>query len=244
MENDSKLNGLNEKLNGRTIADSLKILASEFSGKILFSTSFGIEDQVITHIIFSNDIPIEVATLDTGRLFPETYRVFSETILKYKKKIKVFFPDFEEVEDLVSKKGPYSFYESKENREECCRIRKVHPLNRALNGIDCWVSGIRASQSENRSYMNDLEFDKVRKIYKYHPLFQWSLEDVEDFIKQNNVPYNVLHDKGYPSIGCEPCTRAVLKGQDIRSGRWWWESGQKECGCHVGDPNRFMKNII
>jgi phosphoadenosine phosphosulfate reductase len=245
MENDSKLVGLNEQLNGKTIADSLKILVSHFPGKVIFSSSFGIEDQVITHIIFSNDIPIEVATLDTGRLFPETYRVFSETILKYNKRIKVYFPDKEEVEELVSKKGPYSFYESKDNREECCRIRKVHPLNRALDGTDCWISGIRSSQSENRSFMNDLEYDKVRKIFKYHPLFHWSLEDVEEFIKQNNVPYNSLHDKGYPSIGCEPCTRAVLKGQDIRSGRWWWENdGAKECGCHVGDPNRYMKNII
>jgi phosphoadenosine phosphosulfate reductase len=245
MENNSKLNELSNQLNGRTIAESLKILVSQFPGKVLFSTSFGIEDQIITHIIFKNNIPVEVVTLDTGRLFPETYRVFSETILKYNKNIKVYFPDHEDVEQLLSEKGPFSFFESKENRLECCRIRKVKPLNRALEGIDCWISGIRASQSENRNMMSEFEYDNVRRIYKYHPLFQWSLDDVEDFVKQNNVPYNSLHDKGYPSIGCEPCTRAVLKGQDIRSGRWWWENdGPKECGCHVGDSNRFMKNVI
>jgi phosphoadenosine phosphosulfate reductase len=245
MENNSKLNELSSILNGKTISDSLKILVSHFPGKVLFSTSFGIEDQVLTHIIFRNNIEIEVATLDTGRLFPETYRVFSETILKYNKKIRIYFPDYKDVEEMVSQKGPFSFFESKENRQECCRLRKVLPLNRALKGMECWISGIRASQSENRNMMNELEYDNDKKIFKYHPLFHWSFDDIEDFVKQNDVPYNTLHDKGYPSIGCEPCTRAVLKGQDIRSGRWWWEKdGPKECGCHVGDPDRFVKNII
>jgi phosphoadenosine phosphosulfate reductase len=245
MENNMKLKELSKQLSGKTIEDSLKILVSEFPGKILFTTSFGIEDQVITHIIFRNNIPVDVATLDTGRLFPETYRVFSETILKYNKKIKVYFPDYKSVEALVSEKGPFSFYESKENRQECCKLRKVEPLNRALEGAECWISGIRASQSDNRSYMNEIEYDKDRNIYKYHPLFNWSLEDVEHFIRENYIPYNSLHDKGFPSIGCEPCTRAVIKGQDFRSGRWWWENdGPKECGCHTGDNNKYMKNII
>jgi phosphoadenosine phosphosulfate reductase len=245
MENVTRLSELSSQLNGKTIAESLNILASAFPGKIIFTTSFGIEDQVITHIIFKNNITVEVATLDTGRLFPETYRVFSETILKYNKKIRVMFPDYKEVETLVTEKGPFSFFESKDNRLECCRIRKVIPLDRALQGAECWVTGIRASQSDNRSMMHELEYDKNRKIYKYHPLFNWSLDDVEDFIKENNVPYNILHDKGFPSIGCEPCTRAVIKGQDVRSGRWWWEKdGPKECGCHAGDTNKYMKNII
>jgi phosphoadenosine phosphosulfate reductase len=245
MENNMKLNELSSQLNGKTIADCLRILVSQFPGKVMFTTSFGIEDQVVTHIIFKNNIPVEVATLDTGRLFPETYKVFSETILKYNKKINVFFPDYKDVETMVSEKGPFSFYESKENRMECCRIRKVLPLNRALEKTECWISGIRASQSENRNMMSELEFDKDRKIYKYHPLFHWSLDDVEDFIKANGVPYNSLHDKGFPSIGCEPCTRAVIKGQDVRSGRWWWEKdGPKECGCHPGDTTKYMKNII
>lgn len=245
MEDNMKLKELSNQLNGRTIADSLRILASQFPGKVVFTTSFGIEDQVITHVIFKNDIPVEVVTLDTGRLFPETYRVFSETILKYNKKIKVYFPDYKDIEALVTENGPFSFYASKENRLECCRLRKVIPLNRALEGMECWVSGIRASQSENRNQMSDLEYDGNRKIFKFHPLFHWSLNDVENFIKVNDVPYNSLHDKGFPSIGCAPCTRAVTEGQDFRSGRWWWEyDGPKECGCHIGDRNKLMRNII
>jgi len=240
-----RIQELRDQLNGKPIKDQLKKLVQFFPGKVVFTTSFGIEDQVITHIIFKNNIPVEVITLDTGRLFPETYTVFSETILKYKKKIKIYFPDYKDVETMVNEKGPFSFYESKENRLECCRIRKVFPLNRALEGMECWVSGIRASQSENRNLMSEIEFDKDREIYKYHPLFTWSLDEGEDFIKDNSVPYNSLHDKGFPSIGCEPCTRAVIKGQDIRSGRWWWEKeSTKECGVHIGDTNKYMKNII
>jgi len=229
-----KLKELNDQLAGKTIENRLEILASEFKGKIIFTTSFGIEDQVITHKIFTNNLDIKVVTLDTGRLFPETYEVFSQTILKYKKKINVYFPDYISVEELVTEKGPFSFYDSRENREECCRIRKVVPLSRALAGMECWISGIRASQSDNRGNMSDLEYDTDKKLFKFHPLFDWSLEDVENYIKEHNIPYNALHDKGYLSIGCEPCTRPVIKGQDFRSGRWWWENdGPKECGCHI-----------
>lgn len=229
-----KLKELSEKIAGRSIEERLRLLAEEFKGKIIFTTSFGIEDQVITQIIFTKNIDIKVVTLDTGRLFPETYEVFSQTTLKYKKKIHVYFPDYLSVEKLVTEKGPFSFYDSRENREECCKIRKVVPLGRALAGMECWISGIRASQSDNRSGMKDLEWDEDKKLFKFHPLFDWSFEDVEKYIDDNNIPYNLLHDKGYLSIGCEPCTRAVLKGQDFRSGRWWWESdGPKECGCHV-----------
>ena len=229
-----KLKELNDQLAGKTIENRLEILASEFKGKIIFTTSFGIEDQVITHKIFTNNLDIKVVTLDTGRLFPETYEVFSQTILKYKKKINVCFPDYLSVEELVTEKGPFSFYDSRENREECCRIRKVVPLSRALAGMECWISGIRASQSDNRGNMSDLEYDTDKKLFKFHPLFDWSFEDVENYIKEHNIPYNALHDKGYLSIGCEPCTRPVIKGQDFRSGRWWWENdGPKECGCHI-----------
>jgi phosphoadenosine phosphosulfate reductase len=229
-----KLKELNNQFAGKTADERLEILVSEFKGKILFTTSFGIEDQVITHKIFSNNLDIKVVTLDTGRLFPETYDVFSQTILKYRKKINVYFPDYLSVEELVSEKGPFSFYDSRENREECCKIRKVVPLSRALTGMECWISGIRASQSDNRGTMSDLEYDDDKKIIKFHPLFDWSFEDVESYIKGNKIPYNALHDKGYLSIGCEPCTRPVIKGQDFRSGRWWWENdGPKECGCHI-----------
>jgi phosphoadenosine phosphosulfate reductase len=229
-----KLKELNEILAGKSIEERLEILADEFKGKIIFTTSFGIEDQVITEKIFTNNLDIKVATLDTGRLFPETYEVFSQTTLKYRHKIHVYFPDYLAVEKLVTDKGPFSFYESKENRIECCKIRKVVPLTRALAGMECWISGIRAGQSDNRSGMSDLEWDEDKKLFKFHPLFDWSQEDLEKYIKEKNVPYNSLHDKGYPSIGCEPCTRAVIKGQDFRAGRWWWENdGPKECGCHI-----------
>jgi phosphoadenosine phosphosulfate reductase len=234
MESNTKLKELRDQLSGRSIEESLEKLVSLFSGSIIFTTSFGIEDQVITHKIFNNNLDIKVVTLDTGRLFPETYEVFSQTVIKYNKKISVYFPEYEAIEKIVTEKGPLSFFESKENRMECCRLRKVVPLNRALKGMECWISGIRASQSDNRNLMSDLEYDVEKRLFKYHPLFDWSFEDVENYIKENNIPYNSLHDKGYMSIGCEPCTRPVFKGQDFRAGRWWWENdGPKECGCHV-----------
>ena len=234
MESNMKLKELRHQLSGKSIEDRLEILASQFSGRIIFTTSFGIEDQVITQKIFSTNLPIKVVTLDTGRLFPETYEVFSQTIIKYNKNINVYFPDYLSVEKMVTEKGPFSFFDSIDNRKECCRLRKVVPLSRALAGMECWITGIRADQSDNRSQMNDIEYDAEKKLFNYHPLFDWSLEDVENYIKEKNIPYNSLYDKGYLSIGCEPCTRAVLKGNDFRSGRWWWENeGPKECGCHI-----------
>lgn len=229
-----RLEELNNQLRGKSIEERLIALAGIFAERIIFTTSFGIEDQVITHKIFTGNLPIKVATLDTGRLFPETYKVFANTVVKYKKKINVYFPEYKDVEKMVTEKGPESFYHSKENRLECCRLRKVVPLNRALKGMECWISGIRASQSDNRSNMSYLEYDEDKKLFKYHPLFDWTFEEVENYIKENNIPYNSLHDRGYLSIGCEPCTRPVIKGQDFRAGRWWWENdGPKECGCHV-----------
>jgi phosphoadenosine phosphosulfate reductase len=225
---------LKKQLENKPIADQLMLIALTFPGKVIFTTSFGIEDQAITHMIFDNNLPIEVSTLDTGRLFPETYKVFNETFKKYQKNVNVWFPDNEAVEKMVTEKGPFSFYYSKENRLECCKIRKVVPLNRALKGKECWISGIRAGQSDNRKQMDWLEYDEDKKIFKYYPLFNWSFEEVNNYIRENNVPYNVLHDKGYISIGCEPCTRAVKPGEDFRAGRWWWENdGPKECGCHI-----------
>jgi len=229
-----ELKELSSRLNGLSVADSIRELVTLFPGEVVFTTSFGIEDQVITDFIFKNDLPVEVVTLDTGRLFPETYQVFAETITKYRKKINVCFPAHEEVEKMVTEKGPFSFYESKDNRLECCRLRKVVPLRRALKGKSLWITGIRAEQSGNRAGMSDLEWDDDKKLIKYHPLYNWSMEDVENYIKDNDVPYNSLHNKGYVSIGCEPCTRAISKGQDFRAGRWWWENdGPKECGCHI-----------
>jgi phosphoadenosine phosphosulfate reductase len=224
---------LKNLLNGLSIEEQLKILISHFPEKIIFTTSLGIEDQVITHKIFKNNLNIKVATLDTGRLFPQTYDVLSDTIIRYNKKIDVYFPEYEDVEKMVTEKGPLSFYKSVDNRKECCSLRKIVPLKRALKGMECWISGIRADQSDNRTHMDWLEYDEDKNLYKFHPLFNWSSDEVTRFVKENNVPYNLLHDKGYISIGCEPCTRAIKPGENFRAGRWWWENdGPKECGLH------------
>ena len=215
------------------LVDVLKKISAEFGDRAAFSTSLSWEDQVITHHIFSNDLPIRVFTLDTGRLFPETYGVFNRTLDRYKKKIEVFSPKHEGVEKMVTEKGPLSFYVSLENRKECCFIRKIEPLNRALENIACWITGLRAEHSENRNNMTMTEMDTQRNIVKVHPIFNWSLEQVKEEIKTHNIPYNSLHDKGFVSIGCQPCTRAVQEGEDFRAGRWWWEnSDKKECGLH------------
>ena len=229
-----KLQEIAEKIRGLDPVDALKHFAAQYPGEIVFSTSFGWEDQVITHMIFANDIPIEVFTLETGRLFPETYYVWNRTLEIYNKPIKAYFPQAEAVQAMVSKKGPNSFYESVENRKECCGIRKVEPLKRALNGNKLWVTGIRSEQSLNRHDMTDLEWDEQNQMVKFHPIFYWSLDEVKAYIKKNNIVYNTLHDKGFPSIGCAPCTRAVREGEDFRAGRWWWEDqSKKECGLHA-----------
>jgi phosphoadenosine phosphosulfate reductase len=202
--------------------------------KAAFSTSLSWEDQVITHYIFSNDLPIRVFTLDTGRLFPETYSVLNSTRERYRKEIEVYFPNTEKIQDLVTQKGASSFYESLENRKECCYIRKVEPLNRALNNVECWITGIRSEHSENRSKLPVIDRDDQRNIYKVNPLANWTLDEVKAVISQYNIPYNVLHDKGFVSIGCQPCTRAIKDGEDFRAGRWWWEhNDKKECGLHA-----------
>ncbi|MFO0495468.1 MAG: phosphoadenylyl-sulfate reductase [Flavobacteriia bacterium] len=220
-------------LNKLSISELLTELAQMFEGRIAFSTSLSWEDQVITHHIFSQNLPIRVFTLDTGRMFPETYSVLNSTRERYKKEIEVYFPQATNVQDLVTKKGASSFYESLENRKECCFIRKVEPLNRALDGVDCWITGIRAEHSENRKELSIVEFDEQRQIQKVNPLANWSLDEVKEEIKKHNIPYNILHDRGFVSIGCQPCTRAIKEGDDFRAGRWWWEeSNKKECGLH------------
>ncbi|MGV8878598.1 MAG: phosphoadenylyl-sulfate reductase [Sphingobacteriaceae bacterium] len=214
--------------------EALKMIADKFSGKIVFSTSFGWEDQVISHMIFTKQLPIKVFTLETGRLFKETYYVWNRTIEMYQQPIYAYYPRHELVEQMVSTKGPNSFYESVENRKECCGIRKVEPLNRALFGNDCWITGIRAEQSPDRHDMQNVEWDEGNELLKFHPLFSWSSEKVKAYIKEHNIPYNPLHDQGFPSIGCAPCTRAVREGEDFRAGRWWWEDQtKKECGLHA-----------
>jgi len=220
--NEDLVSQLTEETVGMGIQDTLRYLSSRFQGEIVFSTSFGQEDQIITDMIFTSDLPILVFTLDTGRHFEETYKLMNKTLSKYNKKIKVCFPDKDQVEKLMTNKGPFSFYESIENRKECCNIRKVEPLKKA------------------RHSLQRISFDPINQVIKYNPLIDWSMDQVNDYLKINHVPYNVLHDKGFISIGCAPCTRAVAPGEDIRAGRWWWENNtSKECGLHQNDK----KNI-
>lgn len=222
-----------EAINNKSEVESLQLLTEIFPNQVSFSTSLGYEDQAITHIISANSLPIRIFTLDTGRLFEETYKTLQQTRRRYDTTIDTFFPEQSDIENLLSKKGPYSFYESVEDRKECCFLRKVKPLNRALEGVKVWVTGIRAEQSANRTEMSKIEWDESHQLFKFHPILDWSFDDVKQYIKKHNIPYNVLHDKGFVSIGCAPCTRAIREGEDFRAGRWWWEDqSKKECGLH------------
>ncbi len=215
-------------------AELLSHLASKFQDKVTFSSSLSYEDQVISHMILSQQIDISIFTLDTGRLFPESYAVWNATNNKYKKPIKAYYPDAEAIQDFVGSKGPNSFYESVENRKQCCFIRKVEPLQRALQNNQIWITGLRAEHSSSRQEMPQVEWHASNQIIKVHPILRWSFEEVKQFINQHNIPYNPLHDRGFVSIGCAPCTRAVQPGEDFRAGRWWWEeSDKKECGLHT-----------
>lgn len=229
-----KIDSLNKKVSGLNPIEALQLVSEMYKDKIVFTTSFGYEDQVLTDMIFNNNIEIELVTLDTGRLFQETYKVFQQTLETYKKPIRTYFPQTSAVEKMVSEKGVYSFYNSLEDRKECCYIRKVELLNRALDGVSLWVTGIRAEQSPNRENMTFFELDETRQIIKFNPLLNFTFEAIKQYVKKNHVPYNVLHDKGFVSIGCAPCTRAINPGDDFRAGRWWWENNStKECGLHT-----------
>lgn len=221
-----------KRIEESSLLGALKIVAEIFPGKARFSSSLGQEDQVITDTICRNKIDIGIFTLDTGRLFYEAYELIERTNARYKTKLKIYFPDPADVEIFVTEKGINSFYESVENRKECCFIRKVKPLNRALKDAKVWITGLRAEQSENRKDMLMIEWDESKQLYKFNPLINWTYEEVIGYINENNVPYNPLHDKGFISIGCAPCTRAIEPGENARAGRWWWETSQKECGLH------------
>ena len=234
MVDQNLVSELNEQAKSASLVEMLGKVASDFPGKVVFTTSFGIEDQVVTDLILKNNLDIKVVTLDTGRLFEETYKVMNRTIEKYGKTIQVYYPKHELLEKMLTEKGPLSFYLSLENRKECCTLRKVEPLSRALEGNECWITGLRASQSDNRHDLDFFVWDGGFKLIKFNPLLHWSLEDCQLYVKENNVPYNVLHERGFVSIGCAPCTRAIQAGEDFRAGRWWWEdNSKKECGLHT-----------
>jgi phosphoadenosine phosphosulfate reductase len=232
VNNLSELENLKNLLEGLSPEQGLQLLSERFGAKARFSSALGLEDQVIAHWIGKKKLDIEVFTLDTGRLFQESYDLLTLTKQKYALPIKVYYPQTNAVEKLVSEKGANSFYDSVENRKECCFIRKVEPLKRALTGASVWITGIRSDQSNNRGQMPMVEWDEAHQVIKYNPLLHWTLQEIEKFIEEQKIPVNLLHKKGYPSIGCAPCTRAIMPGEDFRAGRWWWESSAKECGLH------------
>lgn len=213
--------------------EKLKFLAQNYEN-VVFSTSFGIEDQIIADAIFQNDLNIETFAIDTGRLPNETYELWQEVVNKYRKPIKTYYPDSEKIAEFVQNKGINAFYNSTALRHECCHIRKVEPLNKALTGKKIWISGVRKEHNKNRQDKEFFEFDENLNIIKFYPVLEFTELEVFEYIKNHKIPYNKLYDKGYKSIGCAPCTRAVGLDEDARAGRWWWENeGDKECGLHM-----------
>lgn len=224
---------LNKHLQGLSAQKVLSFFINEYDGKLALGSSLGAEDQVLTDMIAKIDTSTKIFTLDTGRVFPETYQTLHDTNKKYGINVEVYFPNSEQVERMVNEKGINLFYSSVENRKTCCHIRKIEPLKRAMMDVDVWVTGIRREQSITRTLTQVVEHDPINGKIKINPLLEWTEEDLWNYIKENEVPYNKLHDKGFPSIGCEPCTRAIKEGEDVRAGRWWWEAPeQKECGLH------------
>lgn len=225
-----------EKVEKLTPAALLNWVYENFKNdEIRFSTSLGAEDQVVTDLLFKDDRSPVIFTLDTGRLPYETYSVLEETVDRYGN-IDIFFPEDLAVEQMVRKGGINLFYKDIESRKECCRIRKIEPLKRGLSGAKVWITGLRRDQSVTREELKVISYDPGFNLIKINPLVNWSEEDVWNYIKNNDVPYNILHDRGYPSIGCAPCTREIKPGEDIRAGRWWWETPEKkECGLHIVD---------
>lgn len=230
---------LNERCRGRSAQEIVELAIDTFRGRIALASSLGAEDQVLTHMIAATDRRVRIFTLDTGRMFPESYELLERTNRHYDINIEVFFPDHRQVEKMVSEKGINLFYESVENRRLCCGIRKVEPLKRAFRGLDAWICGLRREQSVTRFSVDPVEWDKGNGLVKINPLAEWTGKEMWDYIRGNNVPCHALHDKGFPSIGCQPCTRAVKPGEDLRAGRWWWEEpGKKECGLHSRPSKR------
>ncbi len=223
----------NDKLTETSAPEVIKFFIDKFMDKICFASSMGAEDQVITEMITAINPSTNIFTLDTGRLFQETYNLIQKTNSRYGIRIDIKFPHAKQVENMVKEKGINLFYDSIANRKLCCHTRKIEPLNRALEGMTAWISGIRREQSTSRQNDQLVVWDNVNKLIKVNPLINWTEDQVWTYIKEKNIPYNKLHDKGYKSIGCLPCTRAVKADEDPRSGRWWWEAGgHKECGLH------------
>lgn len=228
------IESIKNKIKGKSPQEVITWFLQEFKGKIALSNSMGAEDQVLTDMICKIDKSTPIFTLDTGRIFPETYDLIDRSNQRYGIQIQVFFPDAEEVETMVNEKGVNLFFNSIENRKQCCHVRKIKPLKRAFTGLDVWICGLRREQSITRTEVDILEWDENNGLLKLNPLVDWTEDQMWNYMKEHKVPYNRLHDQGFPSIGCQPCTRAIQKGEDVRAGRWWWEDpNSKECGLHV-----------
>ncbi len=233
MNNEQQIRKWNEQLAGASPQQIIAFFLDHFKNKIALSTSLGLEDQVLTHMVSQMDRKARFFTLDTGRLFPETYDLIDRTAKKYKITIEVFFPEAADVEQMVKEKGINLFYDSIENRKLCCHMRKIKPLLRATKGLDAWITGLRHEQAVTRKNLQTVEWDEVNGLVKVNPLIDWTGQQVWEYVGQHNVPVNPLHKKGFASIGCQPCTRAIEPGEDVRAGRWWWENPEtKECGLH------------
>ncbi len=227
------VNRLNKIYKDSKPEDVLEFFLNEYNGKIALASSLSLEDQVLTDMLVKIDKSARIFTLDTGRLFPETYSLIDKTNIRYGIQLEVMFPDYQEVEKMVKAEGVNLFYAGIEQRKLCCKVRKLDPLKRAFEGLEVWICGLRREQSVTRQQVQLIEWDEANGLIKLNPLIDFSEQQVWEYIKANQVPYNKLHDKGFPSIGCQPCTRAVESGEDIRAGRWWWENPeQKECGLH------------
>lgn len=231
----SEIRSIANELESKTAHEILKWGFKKYKDKMVLGSSFGAEDVVLIDMMCNiNRNLTRVFTLDTGRLNQETYDLIDKIRKKYDIKVDVYFPNASDVEEMVAIKGMNLMYESVENRKLCCNLRKVEPLKRALKQFDCWITGLRREQSTTRNKILKIEVDTLNSnIIKLNPLANWTNDEIWKYIRENKVPYNELHDRGYPSIGCEPCTRAIKEGEDPRAGRWWWENDtHKECGLH------------
>ncbi|MDC0036729.1 phosphoadenylyl-sulfate reductase [bacterium] len=230
------IDALNKQYKNASLEEVLTYAIDTFKNKCVLASSLGLEDQLLTYHFLKRNPKARIFVLDTGRLHQETYNTITQTMNQYRFNYEIYYPDTDAVEKMISKKGPNSFYESIENRKECCNIRKTEPLKRVLKTASAWITGLRRDQSITRKDMLLFEEDKTFGILKINPLINWTYQDIWEHIKKYKIPYNMLHDKGFPSIGCDPCTRAIKPEEDIRAGRWWWEDeSQKECGLHIVD---------
>lgn len=236
--NKNKIEDILKDIDDLNAEDTIVYIYNQYKEKVAFATSLGEEDQVITHMISKYAPQMKIFTLDTGRLYQETYQLLEKTQKRYPMNIDIYFPDQNAVEQMVNQKGINLFYHSIDNRKLCCGIRKIEPLKRALETVDAWVVGLRREQSVTRSDLKKVEWDEGNQKIKFNPLIDWTYEQLQEYIKNEKIDVNPLHSEGFVSIGCAPCTRAIQPGEDIRAGRWWWEAPeQKECGLH-NNPKR------